>query len=483
MLKFSGNYFLNYLLIILTGILIFPAISKSEILPDFTDLVYDVSPGVVNIRTTSISKSSQQIPPGAGNEEMQEFFRKFFGQPYPPGQQPPRGRGQSPRQERQVPRGVGSGFFISKDGYILTNSHVVQGADEVIVTLTDKREFKAKIIGSDRRTDVALVKIKGNDLPKLKIGDSSKLKQGEWVIAIGSPFGLENTVTAGIVSANSRDTGDYLPLIQTDVAVNPGNSGGPLINMKGEVIGINSQIYSRSGGYMGISFAVPIDEAMRVSEQLKKIGRVIRGRIGVQIGEVTKEVAESLGLSRPKGALVARVEPDSPSEAAGIQPGDIIISFDNTEIEKTSDLPRLVGKTKPGTKSTLSVLRKGKKLNLPITVAELENKVTKKDSKNDSQQKKKQTFNSLGLAVNNISNDDKKKLKLNGGVIVEYSSGPAEVAGLIKGDIIVRVNNTDVKNSEQFNDIVTKLDPNKNALLLVRRGDSSQFVPIRPTVP
>ncbi|MFZ9585950.1 MAG: trypsin-like peptidase domain-containing protein, partial [Pseudohongiellaceae bacterium] len=268
---------------------------------------------MVNIRTTARSKSMQ---PGQGgeDEEMQEFFRRFFGQP-PGGQQrpqpSPRGKrgpnGGGDEQQQQVPRGVGSGFIISADGYVLTNSHVVEGADEVFVTLTDKREFKAKIIGADRRTDVALVKIDGSNLPRLTMGDSSKLRVGEWVIAIGSPFGLENTVTAGIVSANSRDTGDYLPLIQTDVAVNPGNSGGPLINMRGEVVGINSQIYSRSGGYMGISFAVPIAEAMRVSEQLKSIGRVVRGRIGVQIGEVTKEVAESLGLPRAQGALVARV--------------------------------------------------------------------------------------------------------------------------------------------------------------------------------
>ncbi|MFM8245797.1 MAG: trypsin-like peptidase domain-containing protein, partial [Burkholderiaceae bacterium] len=267
----------------------------AAVLPDFTDLVDKVGPSVVNIRTTERSKQMQQ---GANSEdeEMQEFFRRFFGQPAPRQQQPsPRNRRQAPQQEeQQVPRGVGSGFIISADGFVLTNAHVVEGADEVFVTLTDKREFKAKIIGSDRRTDVALVKIDGTNLPRLTIGDSGKLRVGEWVIAIGSPFGLENTVTAGIVSAISRDTGDYLPLIQTDVAVNPGNSGGPLINMRGEVIGINSQIYSRSGGYMGISFAVPIGEAMRVADQLKSTGRVVRGRIGVQIGEVSKEVAESL---------------------------------------------------------------------------------------------------------------------------------------------------------------------------------------------
>ena len=359
--------------------------ADAAVLPDFTDLVDKVGPAVVNIRTTERSKVMQQGQ-GGEDEEMQEFFRRFFGQP--PGQRPqpsPRGRrapNGSGDEQPQVPRGVGSGFIISADGYVLTNAHVVEGADEVFVTLTDKREFKAKIIGSDRRTDVALVKIDGSNLPRLTMGDSSKLRVGEWVIAIGSPFGLENTVTAGIVSANSRDTGDYLPLIQTDVAVNPGNSGGPLINMRGEVVGINSQIYSRSGGYMGISFAVPIAEAIRVSEQLKTIGRVVRGRIGVQIGEVTKEVAESLGLPRAQGALVARVEPGSPAEKAGVEAGDIITHFNGTTIEKSGDLPRLVGNTKPGSKSTLTILRKGAKRDLQVTVAEMEAEQTaKKDEK------------------------------------------------------------------------------------------------------
>jgi len=318
--------------------------------------------------------------------EMQEFFRRFFGVPVPRQQQPdtPRGRRQGPQQpEEETPRGVGSGFVISADGFILTNAHVVEGADEVYVTLTDKREYKAKIIGSDKRSDVALVKIEGSNLPRLSFGDSNKVRVGEWVIAIGSPFGLENTVTAGIISAKARDTGDYLPLIQTDVAVNPGNSGGPLINMRGEVIGINSQIYSRSGGYMGISFAVPIDEAMRVSEQLKTTGRVTRGRIGVQIGEVTKDVAESLGLPKANGALVQRVESGGPADKGGIEAGDIIVKFNGAPIEKSSDLPRLVGSTKPGARSTVTVWRKGAARDLNLTIAEMEpdNKVAKREEK------------------------------------------------------------------------------------------------------
>ncbi len=458
--------------------------AEAAVLPDFTDLVDRVGPAVVNIRTTERQKQMQQGG-GADDEEMQEFFRRFFGQPGPRQQQPqpsPRNRRQAPPQqqqdEQQVPRGVGSGFIISADGYVLTNAHVVEGADEVFVTLTDKREFKAKIIGSDRRTDVALVKIEGSNLPRLTMGDSSKLRVGEWVIAIGSPFGLENTVTAGIVSANSRDTGDYLPLIQTDVAVNPGNSGGPLINMRGEVIGINSQIYSRSGGYMGISFAVPIGEAMRVADQLKATGRVIRGRIGVQIGEVTKDVAESLGLPRAQGALVARVEPGSPAEKAGVEAGDIITAYNGTTIEKSGDLPRLVGNTKPGSKSSLTVLRKGQKRDLSVVVAEMESEQAAK--KKEEKQKPEQTSNALGLIVSDLSDAQKQELKLDGGVIVELAEGPAGRVGLQPGDVIVRLNNTDIKDAKQFNGLVAKLDPKKNALLLVRRGDSSQFVPVKP---
>ncbi len=463
--------------------LVTPPTAAAAVLPDFTDLVDKVGPAVVNIRTTERAKQMQPGGAGSEDEEMQEFFRRFFGQPVPPRQQPsPRGKrpGQQDDQQ-QVPRGVGSGFIISPDGFVLTNAHVVEGADDVFVTLTDKREYKAKIIGTDRRTDVALVKIDGSNLPRLTIGDSSKLRVGEWVIAIGSPFGLENTVTAGIVSAQSRDTGDYLPLIQTDVAVNPGNSGGPLINMRGEVVGINSQIYSRSGGYMGISFAVPIDEAMRVSEQLKTIGRVVRGRIGVQIGEVTKEVAESLGLPRAQGALVARVEPGSPAEKAGVEAGDIITAFNGATIDKSGDLPRLVGNTKPGTKSSLTVLRKGSKRDLQVVVAEMESEQTAK--KEEKKPKQEQVANALGLVVADLSEAQKRDLKLDGGVIVELADGPAARVGLQPGDVVVRLNNTDIKDAKQFNALVAKLDPKKNALLLVRRGDSSQFVPLRPSAP
>ena len=331
-------------------------------LPDFTELVEQVGPSVVNIRTSEKVKA-QNFNGNGMDEETQELFRRFFGIPIPnPGnpnapKQAPR-QGRTPAPEESQPRGVGSGFTLSTDGYIMTNAHVADGADEVLVTLTDKREFKAKIIGADKRSDVALVKIPATGLPAIKVGDVSRLKVGEWVMAIGSPFGLDNSVTAGIVSAKQRDTGDYLPFIQTDVAINPGNSGGPLINMRGEVVGINSQIYSRSGGFMGISFSIPMDEAMRVSDQLKANGRVTRGRIGVQIEPVTKEIAESIGLGKAQGALINRIEPGAPADKAGLEAGDVIIKIDGKLIDKSSDLPRLVGNTKPGTNSTLTVFRR-----------------------------------------------------------------------------------------------------------------------------
>ncbi|MFT5590406.1 MAG: serine protease Do [Bradyrhizobium sp.] len=454
-------------------------------LPDFTDMVEKVGPSVVNIRTTEKVKSAAGASgAGADDEEMQEFFKRFFGVPVPPRQQQPERPSRpkipgAPQQDEEVSRGVGSGFIISADGYVMTNAHVVEGADEVYVTLTDKREFKAKIIGSDKRTDVALVKIEGASLPKLAMGDSSKVRVGEWVIAIGSPFGLDNTVTAGIVSAKARDTGDYLALIQTDVAVNPGNSGGPLINMRGEVIGINSQIYSRSGGYMGISFAVPIDEAMRVADQLKLSGKVIRGRIGVQIGELTKEVAESLGLAKAQGALVQRVESAGPADKAGVEAGDIILKFNGVNIDRSSDLPRLVGSTKPGSNSVLTIWRKGASRDLKVIVAEMESEKTAK--REEKKPKVEQVANALGLLVSDLTDAQKKELKIDGGVLVDGTEGAALRAGLRAGDIVLRLNNTDVKDAKQFSALVAKLDTKKMAVILVRRGDASQFVPIRPS--
>ena len=456
-------------------------------LPDFTDLVEQASPAVVNIRTRERVRASQ-LGEGPMDEEMREFFRRFFGVPLPNLPRPsPRGDDQPSPQlpEREVPRGVGSGFILSADGYVMTNAHVIDGADEVLVTLTDKREFKATIVGADKRTDVALVKIEGSDLPFVRIGDVNRLRVGEWVLAIGSPFGLENTVTAGIVSAKQRDTGDYLPSIQTDVAVNPGNSGGPLINMRGEVVGINSQIYSRSGGFMGISFAIPIDEAMRVSEQLRSTGRVTRGRIGVRIDQVTREVAESIGLGRPRGALVRNVESDSPAEKAGVEAGDIIVRFEGTPIDKASDLPRLVGNTQPGTRSSMTVFRRGQERELSITIAELEPEqgasAAQPAASGNAPPTPQGKAQALGLTVADLSASERKELRLRHGVRVETATDAAARAGLRAGDIVLSVGNDEVGNVREFEDAVAKADASKPINMLVQRGDLVQFVLVRPS--
>jgi serine protease Do len=457
---------------------VLPASAQVRTLPDFTDLVEQAGPSVVNIRTLEkvAPKSTQN---GQGEEEMLEFFRRF-GLPMPnmPRQAPRQNRPQQPDEDQ--PRGVGSGFILSSDGFIMTNAHVVEGADEVIVTLTDKREFKAKIIGADKRSDVAVVKIEATGLPAVKVGDVSRLKVGEWVMAIGSPFGLENTVTAGIVSAKQRDTGDYLPFIQTDVAINPGNSGGPLINMRGEVVGINSQIYSRSGGSMGISFAIPMDEAMRVSEQLRASGRVTRGRIGVQIDQVTKEVAESLGLPKPLGALVRGVEVGAPAEKGGVEAGDIITKFEGRVVEKSSDLPRMVGATKPGTRSTLTVFRRGAYKELTVTIAEIEaDKPVKKASDKEVKPKASSAGQAIGLAVSELTDAQKKDLKVKGGVKVDAATEAAARAGLQEGDVIVQIGNAEVANVKEFEAAVSKLDKNKSLTVLFRRGEWAQYAVIK----
>jgi serine protease Do len=458
--------------------------AQTRTLPDFTDLVDQVGPSVVNIRT--VEKVTQRGSSPEMDEEMQEFFRRFFGQPMPgvPRQGPRPNRPQQPQDEER-PRGVGSGFILTPDGYVMTNAHVVEDATEVLVTLPDKREFKARLIGADKRTDVAVVKIEGTGLPAVKIGDITKLRVGEWVMAIGSPFGLENTVTAGIVSAKQRDTGDYLPFIQTDVAINPGNSGGPLINMRGEVVGINSQIYSRSGGFMGISFSIPIDEAIRVSDQLRAFGRVSRGRIGVQIDQVTKDVAESIGLGKAQGALVRSVEAGSPGEKGGVEPGDIITKFDGKAIEKPSDLPRLVGNTKPGTKSTLTVFRRGASRDLTVVIAEIEpDKPAKRASNEREEPAVKPTSSaaarSLGLEVSDLTDAQRKEFKLKGGVKIDTATEGAARAGLREGDVILAVSNTEVANMKEFDSAVGKADKSKAVSVLFRRGEWAQYALIRP---
>ncbi|MDR1968191.1 MAG: DegQ family serine endoprotease [Burkholderiaceae bacterium] len=448
-------------------------------LPDFTDMVDQVSPSVVNIRTVERVRANAGGAGGSMDEDMQEFLRRFFGVPTPnvPRQMPrPNTRPQQPEQE--VPRGVGSGFIISPDGFIMTNAHVVDGADEVIVTLTDKREFKARIIGADKRTDVAVVRIDATGLPAVRIGDVGRLRAGEWVLAFGSPFGLENTVTAGIVSAKQRDTGDYLPFIQTDVAVNPGNSGGPLVNTRGQVVGINSQIYSRSGGFMGISFAIPIDEAMRVSEQLRASGHVTRGRIGVQIAEVTRDVAESLGLRKSQGVLVSGIEAGSPAEKAGVEAGDIITRFDGRMIEKPSDLPRMVGGTRPGTRSVITVFRRGQSRDLNITVGEQElEQVARKSNPRGSEPSK--AGQAWGLTVSELTETQRKELKLKRGVRVDEANGAGARAGLREGDVILSIGNVGVSNVREFEAAVAKVDRSKPVNMLVQRGELVQYVLIR----
>ena len=462
-------------LMLLLALGLWPALLRAQSLPDFTELVERVGPAVVNIRTLERSRPAA----GGGIEvdpNVEEFFRRF-GIPLPGRPDPrrgPRGGDDEPQQ-----RGVGSGFILSADGYIMTNAHVVEGADEVLVTLSDKREFKARTVGSDRRTDIAVVKVEATGLPFVKTGDSDKLRVGEWVVAIGSPFGLDNTVTAGIVSAKGRDTGDYLPFIQTDVAINPGNSGGPLLNLKGEVVGINSQIFSRSGGYMGIAFAIPIVEAMRVSEQLRSSGRVIRGRIGVQIAPVTKEVAEAIGLGKPGGALVQSAEAGGPADKAGVEAGDIITKVDGRTVDKAGELPRMIGNTKPGTKITLQVFRRGSTKDLALTVAEFEpDRPARRTSESASAPAQKSV---LGLVVADLSEAQKRELRVRGGVRVEAVDGVAARAGLREGDVILSMENTEIVDVKQFNQVAQKLDKAKAVSVLVRRGDAVNYLVIKPS--
>jgi serine protease Do len=466
------------LLLLPGAALLAPTAAQAQVaaLPDFTELVEKVSPSVVNIRTTE--RRGAAVGGGGGGEvdpNIEEFFRRF-GIPLPNRRGNPRGDDEQPQQ-----RGVGSGFILSADGFIMTNAHVVEGAEEVIVTLTDKRELKARIVGSDRRTDVAVVKVDATGLPFVKIGDVNRLKVGEWVMAIGSPFGLENTVTAGNESAKQRDTGDFLPFIQTDVAINPGNSGGPLLNLRGEVVGINSQIYSRSGGFMGISFAIPIDEAMRVSEQLRTVGRVIRGRIGVSIGAVTKEVAESIGLGAPRGALVTGVEKDQPAEKAGVEAGDIILRVDGKAVDKSVDLPRIVGGLKPGTRAAMQVFRRGATRDLTVTVAEFEpERPTRRAAAEPGSAPQAAVKSALGVTVSDLTDAQKRELRVKNGVRVDTVEGAAGRAGLREGDVILSVDNVEVADAKAFAAAAAKADKNKPVTVLVRRGEWVNYLVIRP---
>ncbi|MFC4298268.1 Do family serine endopeptidase [Castellaniella hirudinis] len=456
--------------------------APSAALPDFTQVVEATEGSVVNIRTTE-AVPVRRSPMGPGDGDPSDLFRWFFGPDFMPpgfGQQNPQNPHARPKQspapsqsERTVPRGIGSGFVISADGYILTNNHVVDNSNGIFVTMTNGKEYKAKVIGTDARTDIALIKIEATDLKPLEIGDSDKLRKGQWVLAIGSPFGLDSTVTAGIVSAINRDTGDYLPFIQTDVAVNPGNSGGPLINLQGQVVGINSQIVSRSGGFMGISLAIPIDEVMRVVEQLKAHGKVTRGRIGVQITEVQDEVAKALGLDKGQGALVSSVEAGGPAAKAGVHPGDVITAFNGQTIKHMTDLPRLVGSTNPGASATIQVWRKGKSLELKTTVAELDDKAATAQSPETPSPN--DTADRLGLKVKALPADAGDQ-----GVVVDQAEGAAAEAGIEPGDVILRINDTDITSPKQYAQIVKGLDKSRPAVLLVSRDQQSQWVIIKP---
>ena len=435
-------------------------------LPDFTDLAEKQGAAVVNISTTQIIRNEQILPNVPEGDPFYDFFRRFAPQ--------------MPREQES--QSLGSGFIISSDGYIMTNAHVVDHADRITVRLTDKREFRAKVIGADKRTDVALLKIEASGLPKVNLGDPNKLKVGEWVVAIGSPFGFDSSVTAGIVSAKGRSLpqDNFVPYIQTDVAINPGNSGGPLFNMNEEVVGINSQIYTRSGGSMGLSFAIPIDVAMQVSDQLRMSGKVTRGRIGVTIQELTRELAESFGLSKPNGALISSVEKNAPADKAGIEASDVILKFDGKEVNSSSDLPRMVAAIKPGTKVTVELWRKGETRKATVEVGELpeEGMLGRSPKKQDNDSG--ETVSRLGISVSELTKEQQQELQINGGLLVEDVKGSAaRTAGLHQGDVLLAIGNAQIRSLAQFKEFIKQVPKGKNIALLVRRDDSASYVAIK----
>ncbi|MEO7761917.1 MAG: Do family serine endopeptidase [Casimicrobiaceae bacterium] len=449
--------------------------AQAQRFPDFTELYEKQAASVVSIETKQkVRRSAANVPPGIDeNDPFYDFFRRFGP------------RGQQRDREIEVP-GSGSGFIISADGYILTNQHVVEDADEVRVQMTDKREFKAKVIGSDKRTDTALIKIDATNLPRITVGDPNKIKVGEWVVAIGQPFGLESTMTAGILSAKQRDIGgsggsDLVPFLQSDVAINPGNSGGPLFNMKGEVIGVNSMIFSRSGGYQGVAFSIPIDVAMNVADQLRDSGKVRRGRIGVAIGQVDRDKAEAFGLPKMQGALVNEVVKGSPADKAGIEPGDIVLKFEGRAVEKSSDLPRIVTQVKPGTRSPIQVWRKGSAKDLFVVVEEMKEDDAPKSGSRNSKGKDREPAdkaNRLGLIVSPLTDEEKKELKLKGGLKIDQIQ--SSTRSLQEGDVIlalvIKGAITEVTSVAQFNQALAKLETGSNITLQIRRGENSAFL-------
>ncbi|MEE9493453.1 MAG: DegQ family serine endoprotease [Gammaproteobacteria bacterium] len=444
-------------------------------LPDFTDLIGKVSPAVVNISTTQKVSAGLQLPEGIEIPELPEgspfgeLYKHFFGQQG-------RGGGQIEREATSL----GSGFIISADGYVITNNHVVKDADEIMVRLTDRRELKAKVIGTDPRSDIALLKIEADHLPVAEIGQSEKLEVGEWVLAIGSPFGFERSATAGIVSAKGRalPKENYVPFIQTDVAINPGNSGGPLFDLEGKVVGVNSQIYSRSGGYMGLSFSIPIDVAMDVVEQLKQKGKVSRGWLGVLIQDVTRELAESFSMKTPQGALIAKILPDSPASKSGFKVGDVVVSFNGKDIERSSSLPPVVGSTPVGKEVPVSVMRDGKLTKFTIKLGELPEEGAVMAKASDS---KALTNNRLGVDVANLSDEQKSELELdNGGVLIEQvGEGAASDAGFHQGDVILRIDNKPVDSVKTFDKVVDKLPAGKSVAVLIQRRGGPVFLALK----
>ena len=461
---------INFFSKLVTTFLFFMSFSYAVSLPDFTVLAEQQGSKVVNISSikNAVNRGNQQLSPQ--EEHMQEFFNRF-GIPMPPGMGP------NDQQQKQM-SATGSGFILESDGYIITNAHVVGEADSIIVKLADKREFQAKLLGIDRRTDVALLKIDAKDLPTVKLGNPKKIKVGEWVAAIGSPFGLENTMTVGVVSAKGRalpQQENYVPFIQTDVAINPGNSGGPLFNTNGEVIGINSQIYSRTGGYMGLSFAIPIDVAMDVADQLKNNGKVVRGWLGIAIQEVTDELTEALGLKDKSGALVAGVNKGAPAGKAGIEAGDVILKFNNKVIETSSDLPKYVRLTKPNNVVPVEIWRKGNIKTLRVKIGEMP------DDRMQASNKKtiKESANRIGLVLKEATAKDKKMLDGRNGLVVTKASGPAVSSQIREGDIILALNNTPVTSVRAFNREINKTPKGKTIALLIYRNGDTLFVPVK----
>lgn len=463
--------------------------AQARDLPDFAELVDKYGAAVVNVSTKARQRNVQRQQ--FDNDDLNEFFRRFMPPDAVPRQSPQ--NPQNPNAPRRNPRGQqqddgpllnlgqGSGFIISGDGYVITNAHVVAKADEVTVTMTDKREFKAKVIGADERTDIAVLKIDATGLPKANVGDSDKVRVGEWVLAIGSPFGFENTVTAGIVSAKARENREALtPFIQTDVAVNPGNSGGPLFNLKGEVVGVNSQIFSGNGGYLGISFAIPANIALSTANQLIKNGKVNRGRIGVLIGPVSKDAAEALSLSSDKGALVQTVEKDGPAEKAGLLPQDIILKVNGKVMDSNSDVVRTIANMAPGTKITLNVWRKGSTRDLTVTIGETpDEKGAVKVADKKKEEKKDAKPNRIGLVTSDLDAGERKELKVDRGVLVNDAEGPAGRAGIKEGDVILDINTVEIKSSKQFNDILDKHDAKRAIALVVKRENDTRLITLR----